>query len=313
MNKAQEYAKRKFIQNVIKGTLLGLTLIVSLWITLNEQYHWVPDLEWRSVKKFFGVSEPLDSELPCIVYSFDVGAGDCFYIQCADHHILVDTGTFDSSKQVSTALERMGVDQLDYLFLSHYHDDHTGGFEMMVHRFKPEHIVLGARTEEKRTEVYHDVLSIAQDSDSKVLFASAGDLYQIGKLGVSVISVDSDLSTENDRSLVLRFQYGDIRMLFVGDAQERLEKKMLEENPEELAADWIKIAHHGSRTSTSEAFLKAVSPRYAVVTCGDGGEPSQEVLMRLRQYTEAYYRTDLSGEVLFATDGVKCEIFAEKS
>ena len=125
--------------------------------------------------------------------------------------------------------------------------------------------------------------------------------------------LDKTIEDANQISVVTRLTYGEHAFLFTGDAEMDLEEHMVASGLE-LSADVLKVAHHGSKTSSSTAFLRAVSPKYAVISCGfnDYGHPTPEVLSRLAQVGAQVYRTDLSGDIVFVSDGINLSLKTAK-
>ena len=123
--------------------------------------------------------------------------------------------------------------------------------------------------------------------------------------------VGSDYDELNNYSAVLKLTYNDVSFLFTGDAEDISENEMLENSYSDLDADVLKVGHHGSRYSTSDDFLNAVSPQYAVIECGEDnkyGHPHSETIAKLESNGTEIYRTDLNGNITFVTDGIGIDI-----
>ena len=128
---------------------------------------------------------------------------------------------------------------------------------------------------------------------------------------MEVLSTGLATSEVNDTSLALRITYGDFSLLCMGDASTDVEDDLLSRQLL-TPATVVKLAHHGSKTSTSDAFLEATSPRHCLISCGSGTPPHSLVLSRLRQRSISYSRTDLDGTVTLTTDGTNIKIYHEK-
>jgi competence protein ComEC len=140
-----------------------------------------------------------------------------------------------------------------------------------------------------------------------VILHRAGDILEVGGAEVAVLAPPRDVATHpsrpNDESLVLKVSYGETSALLEGDAEKKTEKQVAQENPQ---ADVLKVAHHGSATSTIPELLAAVRPHFAVISVGARnvyGHPRQEVLNRLAEARVLTYRTDMEGAVTFYLDG----------
>lgn len=284
---------------------------VTLVVGINEQTDWVPGLTWAQIYAKTGLGVSPSSDLPCQVRVLDTQDGDCILIACEGNYMLVDTGRPEHQERLAATLARCGVERLDYLVLTHGHLDHTGGLTRMLTQFAPRTILLGSRTPEEQTKEYEDAAMLCAASEAEVRLVYPGMTVELGGLRLEFLTVGSGFSTENNRSLVLRGTYGSVAMLLMGDAESTVENALLK-NGAALDADWIKLGHHGSKTSSGGDFLDAVSPAYAVMSCGAANEPDPEVLQRLRERQISYARTDLHGDVLFATDGVSCQMATEK-
>lgn len=142
-----------------------------------------------------------------------------------------------------------------------------------------------------------------------------GCSFNIGSALVTIISVPHEEFSSNDKSIILRIDYGTTSFLFTGDAEWLAESAVLESGAD-LTATVLKVGHHGSDTSTSELFLTAVSPQYAVISVGeknDYGHPSELTLNRLKAVGAVIYRTDLYGTIVCVSDGDSVTFTAEKS
>lgn len=244
------------------------------------------------------------------VHVVDLGQGDCLVIETADGNVMIDAGVDSSEKDLRAYLRSRGLTHFDYLILSHPHDDHVGNADMVVREFTVDHVI-GADTASQEPAWANVVAAVGEvgiDKGTDWISPSAGSVYYIGKLRLEVLSVPAAENVgENGDSLILRVDYGNCSMLLTGDIESREEEKLIAEFPKEkLRADFLKVAHHGSSGSSSEAFLQAVSPRIATISCGVGNSfshPHEETLSRLRQCYAEIYRTDIHGTLRFYCDG----------
>ena len=230
------------------------------------------------------------------IHVIDVGKADAILIESADAAILVDTGTADTAKDVLQYLEQRQITKLDAVWLSHRDSDHAGGLQSIL----------------DCVEVEETVGSVHCELPLKTQSVTPGDVVRYGELTFTVLAPVHTFENENDNSLVFLMEYGAFSMLFCGDIEEKAEAALLESGAS-LQADVLKVAHHGSDTSTSNAWLGAVTPTYAVISTGEDKShlPRNTVLRRLRDADVSYYRTDRDGTVVFSTDGVEIEILTE--
>ncbi len=300
------YMMRRFLT----VTLLCIGTTVSVFISLNQRYGWFPALTWQNIYQQTGLGLNPYSDAPCQVRILDVGAGDAILIRCDDQWILVDTGLESGQEALGRTLRRCGVRHLDMLIVSHGHDDHAGGMEMVLKEFRPERVLLGKGTPPSMS-AEDPVRWLCRKYGAMTVDAETGDCYTIGNLSVEVLSDGGDFTGENDQSLVLRMRYGMTVMLFMGDAEVRTERHLLDSGAD-LRTHFLKVAHHGSKSATSAEFLTAAAPHYAAISCGWRNPPDEEVLLQLRSLNVRYARTDLHGTLLFYTDGKNCGMTTEK-
>ena len=238
------------------------------------------------------------------LHLLDVGQGQSVLINANGHYMLVDGGGRDSSSKVVSYLFQQGVSSLDCIVLSHYDEDHMGGIIGALSAFSCQVLLLPDYTGE--TELYGSFAKAAISNGCVIMHAKAGNGFQIGGAEVEVVGpVQQNYIKENDKSLVLRLSYGNIHYLIGGDAEEQSELDIASSD-QDISADVYIVDHHGGSTSSMDIFLDAVSPRYALVSCGlnnEYGHPSMEALQRLKNHGISLFRTDLQGTVVLYSDG----------
>jgi len=245
-------------------------------------------------------------EKPLKVHFIDVGQGDAILIQCPDGTtLLIDGGKIWCYTFLGDYLRRSGVEDIDYLIISHPHGDHYGGLIKILKTFKVDTILVSGQ--EDTTEHYQRFMEMVESlKDVKYTKARAGDKYSFGEVELLIMHPSSQLSDSvNNCSIIAKLIYGNESFLFTGDAEEDAE-------PETIARGYnmkstvLKVAHHGSRTSTDQYFLSRVSPREAVICVGENnfyGHPTEQVLRRLKRGGIKIYRTDLDGTILYLSNG----------
>lgn len=240
------------------------------------------------------------------VHFIDVGQGDSILIQCKDHAMLIDAGDNNKGTAVQLYLRKQGVEKLDYLIGTHPDADHIGGMDVVITKFDCEKVMMPEVTRENAT--YRDVVSAMKYKNYKNTAPVVGTEYELGDARFTIVAPNGNYGDSyNDYSIGILLSHGENRFLFIGDAQEKAEEDMLS-NGISLQADVLKIAHHGSKTSSGGAFLDAVSPVYAVISCGEGndyGHPHSETLNNLRQRDIKVFRTDEQGSITVTSDGKK--------
>ena len=188
--------------------------------------------------------------------------------------------------------------------VTHAHADHIGGMAAILTNFHPGQLWLGVNTpSEELQSLFREAAALR----IPVISHTAGDNFEVGGSTVRILAPQPDLVNQsrrrNDDSLVMKISYGSTSALLEGDAERATERRIAEEEPQ---ADLLKVAHHGSATSTIPELLAAVHPRFALISVGARnvyGHPREEVLNRLEELRVATYRTDVDGAVTFYLDG----------
>lgn len=246
------------------------------------------------------------------VHFLDVGQGDSIFIELPTNEtILIDASIKDASDKIINYLKEEKVSKIDYVFATHPHSDHIGGMSAVIKAFDIGQIYMPKAV--TTTKTYENLLLTIKDKNLKIKTAKAGNtIIDTDDLKLVVLAPNQDsYESLNNYSIVLKLTYKEKRFLFTGDAETLSEKEITGD----VEADVLKVGHHGSRTSTSQAFLNKVNPSYAVISVGlnnDYKHPHQEVLDRLEKKNIKIYRTDQNGDIIFTTDGYNIDVKVEK-
>ncbi|MDY4971762.1 MAG: ComEC/Rec2 family competence protein [Lachnospiraceae bacterium] len=240
------------------------------------------------------------------MHFLDVGQGDCTLIICDGHSMLIDAGKNDQGTEIQSYLESKGIEKLDYAIGTHPDSDHIGGLDVVLYKFGADQVFMPDYA--KDTKTYDDVVQVIKNKNLKRSQPEVGSVWQLGGAEFTIVAPNRDYGSQaNDYSIAILLTHGDKKFLLTGDAEEDSEADMLD-NGIVLKADVYKAAHHGSKTASTEEFLEAVNPEYAVISVGEGnsyGHPHAEVLNRLRSMGVKVFRTDEQGTVVLKSDGKK--------
>ena len=274
--------------------------------------------QWLEVYRARRVPSASGKELQ--VHVLDVGLGDSILVVApSGKTVLVDAGPPGAGKKVLDALKRLGVDHIDIFVAANAHADHVGGAGDVLKSVNVGQVIYSGFPQ--TTREYDDFLKAVQQKKVELVKAQPGQSVDLGDGALLRVLAPiepyfeaKDLAAggnePNANSVVMRLDYGEFSMLFAGDAEEQTERRMVEKGAS-IAAEVLKVAHHGSKYATSADFLKRGGFHWAVVSTGADnryGLPAQETLERLKAANVKLYRTDLQGEITISTRGQKEDV-----
>ena len=241
----------------------------------------------------------------------DVGQGDSTLIRVNNKSILVDGGgssygeTFDvGEKTLFPYILDRGINKLDYVIISHFDSDHCQGLNFVMENMKVENAIISNLGQESKE--YDTFINLAKNQGTNLIFVKMGDVIKIGDATINILFPESNLITDNKKNnnaIVFKFIWKDFSILFTGDIEEKAESRILNifsNNLSILQATILKVAHHGSKTSTTKKFIEAVKPKIALIGVGEDnnfGHPNSGVIDRLESIDCKIYRTDKCGEI----------------
>lgn len=236
------------------------------------------------------------------VYFFDVGQADTTLLSGPDFTILIDAGDFRRNDVVSY-LQSVGVNSIDLLVGTHPHADHIGQFPQVLSAFNIDEVWMSG--DEHTTQIFERALDAILASDAKYHEPRAGEVFDFGSLRIEVLNPSSLTGNFHEGSVSIRAVYGDVAFLFTGDAGAQTESQMIQRG-HNLNAQILQLGHHGSRTSSSLGFLRAVNPEIAIYSAGQNsqyGHPHQETVDRVLSENINLYGTAMHGTIVINTDG----------
>ena len=251
------------------------------------------------------------------VHFLDVGQSDCIIIELpTGENLIIDAGGNANEQTVLDYLKKIGIKRIDYMFFTHPHEDHIGSLDAVIEKYDIVKLYMPKVTID--TKAYDDVLNAINNKNVEVFYPKVED-YVINDVDNHIyLKVMAPAKEEyvdfNNYSIILKLAYIDASFLFTGDAEDILEYEMIDSGMN-IDVDVVKIGHHGSDTSTSEAFLTAASPQYAVISVGKDntyGLPSQNVIDKLKNAGIEIYRTDELGTIVASSNGKKISFMFEK-
>ena len=309
-----------FSKKIRKKIIAAVSVAVLIFCLVIEIGQLVPGLGipgWDDLFAGAGFSStPIVPEGELQVYFIDVGNADAILIRQGEVNALIDAGERGDGDDILAFLRNHGVEKLDLVVATHPHADHIGGMADVINGIPVDTFVMSYMPEEETptSSTYLNMLTALDEKNVAVDEAKPGRVYTLGTAQLTVLAPLTESDEANNISVVTRLTFGDRSFLFMGDAETAVEKQLLSDGVS-LAADVIKVGHHGSSTSSSHAFLSRVAPDYAIIPCGEGNSydhPHAEVLTRLEALNTTIYRSDVHGHIAVTTDGQKLTISTQK-
>lgn len=247
-----------------------------------------------------------------IIYFIDVGQGDSTLIRTAKNKtILIDGGGSENSsfdvgeKTLLPYLLDRKITLLDYVVISHFDTDHCGGILYLMEHIKVKNIIISKQGKESGN--YNKFKNIVLDKGISVIFVKKGDKIKIdNETYMDILFPSNNLISDNilnNNSIVTKICYNNFSILFTGDVEEIAENEICRKynTTNKLKANILKVAHHGSKTSSTAEFIKMVKPQIALIGVGEKnkfGHPNDGVIQRLKNMNTKIYRTDKMGEIV---------------
>lgn len=268
---------------------------------------------WNDLNNASGtLNGPVNPDSNFSIYYLDVGQGDCTIIKSNESVMMIDTSTKNHTLDIQEALMSLSIDKIDYLVITHQHDDHMGSAKDIIDKYEVKNIIMPKLSEINMvtTTSYENLLKSIANKKINAIPATVGESFWLGDATIQILSPSKQDEDLNNMSIVLKVVYGETKFIFQGDAEKTVENQLLNSDFD-LDADIIKLGHHGSNTSSTDKYLKAVNPRYAIISCGADnsyGHPHDEVVERLKKNNISFYVTAQTGDITVISDGKNIDI-----
>ena len=289
--KASERLHKSLIKRRLLTALLWLPVLLVLLRLLLALCQSAPDTSGK-----------------LLVDVIDVGQSDAVLLRCEDTAMLIDSGTAMAGERLLFELRRLGVEDLDYLVLTHPHEDHYGNARRLLSELTVTTVLV--TDSDEGDEGYGMLLAAMDERGISPITAETGQNFALGDAQVEVLTASGE--DANNDSIVLRVSYGEAVLLFMGDGEAETEEALLARfDATYLDCDFLKVGHHGSKTATTAVFAAVTTPAVAAISCGADNEygfPHGEVLQILDEVGAAVYRTDLAGTLAFEANGHVIEV-----
>ena len=252
------------------------------------------------------------------VHFIDCGNADCTFLELPNNKtMLIDAGNNEDGKDICAYIQNLGYSKIDYLIGTHPHEDHIGGLDDIINTFDIRNVYLPRipNIYVPSTKTYESVLMAI--SNKNLTITSPTVKQQIVCEEDLIIEVLNDINNTfsenmNDYSLVIKITHKYNSFILCADAEEKIEKEIIKNtDSSDLRCDVLKIGHHGSNTSTSDAWLRKTLPAYAFIPCGkdnEYGHPHDEIVKKIRTLGVKTYRADTDGTVIFISNGENLKV-----
>ncbi len=247
------------------------------------------------------------------IHYLDVGQGDSIFIEFPnDEVMIIDSGEVEYYEKIENYIKNQGYEKLDYVVVTHPHTDHMGAMAKIIDSFEVGKIYMPKVTTTTRT--YEDLLKTIANHNLKIKSALANDIIlDEDNLKVEILApFNHEYDNLNNYSIVLKITYKERKFLFMGDAENLLEKEI----KADVSSDVIKVGHHGSNTSSGSDFVKRVNAKYAIISVGENNSynhPNTNIIKRWEDSGAKVLRTDINGNIIISTDGIDLAIGCEKN
>lgn len=305
------YEKKQIIKRALAltGAIFIITLLIISALPAGQDF-------WNKIFLQEGLYDYPEyvKDYPLNIFYLDVGKADSIVIECDGEYALLDAGTYDRGNDIKNTLKKIGVESFKYIFASHPDKDHIGSMAEILQSYDTQMYI--------EPEIKEDVLpdsteflmltNVLENKNIDRQSVTAGKEYSLGSAKIEIVAPVGEYTDTNNYSLVMKLTYKDFSALFCGDIEKEAEEDLLNSGAD-LNADVLKVAHHGSNSSSKEKFLKAVEAKFAVICVGSDNNnlPKNKVLKRLDEAGMEIFRTDKDGMIIISSDGSEIKIYTQ--
>lgn len=302
--KKQNVTKKNFGLFIAAGALVFLLNILGLDVSFEDAPK--PNIEKVNTERDVQseiIETEMDSQNVMKVHFLDVDQGLAILVELGEDVLIYDGGERDTSSFVVAYLQEQGITEIDYLISSHYDADHVSGLIGCLNAFDVKNVIGSDYVHDSK--IYTSFMTTVEDAGLEVQHPEVGTQFQMGEAVITILSPAEIVNDSNSNSVAIKLTYGESDFIFTGDADYKSEKDMIASGID-LDCEVLSVGHHGSASSTSEKFLRATTPVYAVISCGEGnsyGHPHKETIQLLNDFQVEILRNDEKGTIVVETDG----------
>lgn len=300
--------KRRSKRKIAVSATTALTLAIFVIAFANKLFG-------DKVRSTLAPAAPDFDKTQDFVKIMDVGQADAALIYLNGCSAVIDAGLTSSADDISADLKGADIKDIDALLITHLHMDHAGALAKIAMSFPIDNLIIPNRdSSAEAMPTVNEAEKRVVAEKGKVFTATEGMNFNIGEFEVTLLAYFPDATKENDRSIITMAKIGDKKFLFTGDAEKATEADVLAEKLN-IDCDVLKVGHHGSNSSSTAAFLKAASPKYAAISVGKDNmysHPSNKTIVALKNCGAEVYRTDKNGDISFYVENGNIRVETEK-
>lgn len=266
------------------------------------------------LQKVFNPAAAFDTSVDFVKIT-DVGEADSILIYSDGCSAVIDVGTENSVPDILDDLDSARIKDIDALIVTHLHTDHAGGLPEFAKRREIDNLIIPElESSAEAAQLVKTAKRTVTAKGGNVYTAVQGMNFEIGEFTVTVLAYYDDMRDENNKSVIVMAEIDGIKFLFTGDAEAKTEKALIDEGLN-IDCDVLKVAHHGSSSSSSQSFLKAATPKYAAISVGANNiysHPTESVISALENCGAQILRTDTDGDITFYVENGEIRTETEK-